>query len=218
VLYADDNPLEMVDFSKILNRVDQPFAACYNQTMNQVLRKRTLIDSCIFQIVQGDITKEEVDAIVNAANAHLQHGGGVAGVISRRGGPEIQQESDEWVRLHGPVSHSEPGYTSGGRLPCQYVIHAVGPVWGSGDEDEKLKEAVAGSLRLADHLGLRSISLPAISTGIFGYPKERAARVINDAVKGYFSTHEHSVVELVRLVLFDQATIDSFLEDWDANK
>jgi O-acetyl-ADP-ribose deacetylase (regulator of RNase III) len=109
--------------------------------MNQVLRARTLGDGCIFQIVQGDITKEEVDAIVNAANAHLQHGGGVAGVISRVGGPEIQQESDEWVRLHGPVNHSEPGYTGGGKLPCRYVIHALGPVWGSGDEDEKLKEA-----------------------------------------------------------------------------
>jgi O-acetyl-ADP-ribose deacetylase (regulator of RNase III) len=93
----------------------------------------------------------------------------------------------------------------------------VGPVWGSGDEDEKLKEAVIGSLRLADHLGLKSISLPAISTGIFGYPKERAARVINRAIEQYFSTHENSVIELVRLVLYDQASIDPFLEEWDAS-
>ena len=79
-----------------------------------------------FQIVQGDITQEAVDAIVNAANSHLQHGGGVAGVIVRQGGQAIQQESDAWVRAHGPVSHTEPAYTSAGRLPCKYVIHAVG--------------------------------------------------------------------------------------------
>ena len=81
------------------------------------------------EIVQGDITGETVDAIVNAANSHLQHGAGVAGAILRRGGYQIQQESLEWVRQHGPVTHAEPAYTSAGKLPCRYVIHAVGPVW-----------------------------------------------------------------------------------------
>lgn len=126
----------------------------------------------MLQLVEGDITTAKVDAIVNAANAHLQHGGGVAGIISRKGGPVIQRESDLWVREHGSVRHAEPAVTSGGSLPCRYVLHAVGPVWGEGDEDRKLAEAVTGSLRAADQLELTSIAFPAISTGIFGFPKE----------------------------------------------
>src|SRR3990172_8126392 len=110
--------------------------------MNIVLAERVLQTGQTVQIVQGDITVEGVDAIVNAANEHLQHGGGVAWAISNKGGPAIQQESDEWVREHGRVSHSHPAWTSGGRLPAKYVIHAVGPVWGDGDEDSKLESAV----------------------------------------------------------------------------
>ena len=87
---------------------------------------------------------------------YLQHGAGVAGAILRRGGPAIQRESDAWVQRHGPVSHAAPAWTSGGNLACRIVIHAVGPVWGDGDEDAKLAEAVTGSLRLADELGLAS--------------------------------------------------------------
>jgi O-acetyl-ADP-ribose deacetylase len=102
------------------------------------------------EITQGDLTEEQVDAIVNAANNQLAHGGGVAGAISRKGGPQIQAESSEWVRRHGPVSHDQPAYTSAGRLPARYVIHAVGPVWGAGDEDRKLEEAVRGSLETAE--------------------------------------------------------------------
>ena len=93
-----------------------------------VLKTHTFSGGQQLHLVQGDITQEEVGAIVNAANLHLQHGGGVAGIISRRGGPQIQQESDAWVREHGPVSHAKPAYTSGGDLPCRYVIHAVGPI------------------------------------------------------------------------------------------
>lgn len=84
------------------------------------------------EIAQGDITAEDVEAIVNAANAMLQHGGGVAGVISRKGGPQIQEESNAWVREHGPVTHANPAYTRAGRLPFRFIIHAVGPVWGEG--------------------------------------------------------------------------------------
>src|SRR5512147_2528060 len=122
--------------------------------MNQVLQEAVLPSGKRIQIVQGDITAESVDAIVNAANRHLQHGGGVAGAIVRKGGAGIQAESDAWVRAHGPVPYGEPAYTAAGRLPCRFVIHAVGPVWGEGQEDEKLTAAVAGSLRLADRLGL----------------------------------------------------------------
>ncbi len=128
-------------------------------------------------IAQGDLTQEPVDAIVNAANKHLAHGGGVAGAIVSKGGRSIQRESDDWVSQHGLVSHAEPAYTRAGSLPARYIIHAVGPVWGEGAEDTKLASAITGSLRRAEALGLESIAFPAISTGIFGFPKERAAHI-----------------------------------------
>jgi len=184
--------------------------------MNQILRQKAFPSGAKFQIVQGDITQEAVDAIVNAANSHLQHGGGVAGVIVRQGGQVIQQESDIWVRTHGPVSHAAPAYTSAGRLPCKYVIHAVGPIWGEGDEDTKLGAAVHATLKLADELELESISIPAISTGIFGFPKQRAAKIIFETIDKYLSDQPRSGLMQVRLTLFDRATIDLFLHSWDA--
>jgi O-acetyl-ADP-ribose deacetylase (regulator of RNase III) len=180
--------------------------------MNTVLKERTLPTGQSIQIVQGDITTEEVDAIVNAANEHLQHGGGVAWAISKRGGPTIQQESDEWIQAKGTVSHAHPAWTSGGLLPAKTVIHAVGPVWGDGDENMKLLAAVSGSLRVADELRLQSIAFPAISTGIFGFPKEQAAKVIFEAIEAYFSKTTSSGIKIVKLVLFDQSTIDAFLQ------
>lgn len=185
--------------------------------MNAILRQKTFPSGQEFQIVQGDITREAVDAIVNAANSRLQHGGGVAGVIVRRGGRQIQQESDRWVRVNGPVNHAEPAYTSAGKLPCRYVIHAVGPVWGEGEEDAKLGAAVSGSLRRADELDLASLSLPAISTGIFGFPKERAARIISETIEIYFAEKPESGLKLVRLTLLDQATVEVFLHVFDAD-
>ena len=181
--------------------------------MNTVLSERILPTQQTIQIVQGDITAESVDAIVNAANEHLQHGGGVAWAISKKGGATIQKESDEWIRQHGIVSHTHPAWTSGGLLPAKYVIHTVGPVWGDGDEDKKLSEAVTGSLRVADELMCASIALPAISTGIFGFPKERAAGIIFSAFEKYFETKK-SNLKLVKLTLFDQATVDVFIKSW----
>jgi putative ATPase len=180
--------------------------------MNTVLMERSLPTGQGIEIVQGDITVEEVDAIVNAANEHLQHGGGVAWAISKRGGPAIQKESDEWVRAKGPVSHAHPAWTSGGMLPAKYVIHAVGPVWSEGDEDAKLTDAVSGSLRVADELGLDSIAIPAISTGIFGFPKERAAKVILGSIETYFRENTSSGIKIIKLVLFDRSTADAFLQ------
>src|SRR5215216_2680471 len=181
--------------------------------MNSVLLEKILPSKQTIQIVQGDITMEEVDAIVNAANEYLQHGGGVARTISKKGGPAIQTESDAWVRHHGTVSHARPAWTSGGRLPAKYVIHTVGPVWGDGDEDGKLESAVIGSLQIADELKCSSIALPAISTGIYGFPKDRAARIILSAIKKYFGDHS-SGLKIVKLVLFDQATVDVFINQW----
>jgi O-acetyl-ADP-ribose deacetylase (regulator of RNase III) len=182
--------------------------------MNTVSAERVLSTNQTLQIVQGDITLEKVDAIVNAANEHLQHGAGVAGAIVRRGGEVIQRESNEWVRKHGPVSHDQPAWTSGGRLPAKYVLHAVGPVWGEGEEDVKLADAVTGSLRLADELKCSSISIPALSTGIFGFPKERAAEIIIKTIEVYFSQAPASGLKQVRLVLLDKASVDSFLKFW----
>ena len=183
----------------------------------QVLVERRIPTGQTLQIVQGDITAESTDAIVNAANAHLQHGAGVAGAIVRKGGLTIQRESDLWVRAHGPVSHAEPAWTSGGQLEAKYVIHAVGPVWGDGDEDAKLAAAIQGSLALADELHCESISLPALSTGIFGFPRDRAASLILSAIEEYFA-HHPSGIKLVRLVLFDTPTLDAFLGEWKARK
>ncbi len=183
--------------------------------MNRVCAERLLPGGQKLQIVQGDITGETSDAIVNAANEHLQHGAGVAGAIVRRGGLVVQQESDEWVQKHGPVSHAHPAWTSGGLLAAKYVIHAVGPVWGEGGEDDKLSAAVHGSLEVADQLKLSSLSLPALSTGIFGFPKERAAEIILRTIQNYFA-HHPSGVQSVRLVLFDEDTLQAFLSAWHA--
>lgn len=184
--------------------------------MNELLCEYKFASGSQLQLVRGDITEEKVDAIVNAANAYLQHGGGVAGAIVRKGGPQIQAESNRWVQVHGPVSHSTPAYTGSGNLPCRYVVHAVGPVWGEGGEDHKLDQAVAGALRLAEALGLSSLAFPAISTGIFGFPKHRAAQVMLRAIGKYYRESPQSGVKLVRLILFDEDTITTYLTEWQA--
>ena len=186
--------------------------------MNQVLCEMEFPSGQLLQIVEGDITEERVDAIVNPANANLIHGGGVAGLIVRKGGSEIQVESNDWIKRHGPVRHAEPAYTGAGKLPCHYIIHAVGPVWGEGDEDEKLATAVMGSLKVAESLRLESLALPAISTGLFGFPIERAAEIIYNAVEDYFTDKLDSGIRCVRLTLYDQPIIEAFLDIWRAEK
>ena len=181
--------------------------------MNTLLVEHTFPAGQTIQIVQGDITIEEVDAIVNAANEFLQHGGGVARTISTKGGSTIQKESNAWVLQHGRVSHARPAWTSGGNLPVKYVIHAVGPVWGDGDEDSKLESVVTGSLRVADELECSSMAMPAISTGIFGFPKDRAAGIIFSAIEKYFVENSSGLIT-VRLALYDQPTVDVFIKSW----
>lgn len=182
--------------------------------MNTLLAERILQTGQTIQIVQGDITIEEVDAIVNAANEYLQHGGGVARIISKKGGATIQNESNAWVLKHGRVPHARPAWTSGGLLPTKYVIHAVGPVWGDGDEDNKLESAVMGSLGVADELKCSSIALPAISTGIYGFPKERAAEIIFSAIENYFADNSTSGLRTIKLILYDGPTVEIFLKSW----
>jgi O-acetyl-ADP-ribose deacetylase (regulator of RNase III) len=135
---------------------------------------RATVGNSILELVDGDITEMDTEAIVNAANAQLILGGGVAGAIRKKGGPIIQQQCNKigGTFVGGAV------ITAGGNLKAKYVIHAVGPRMGEGDEDEKLKNATLNSLKLADQKGIKSISLPAISTGIFGFPIDRCAEIM----------------------------------------
>jgi O-acetyl-ADP-ribose deacetylase (regulator of RNase III) len=132
------------------------------------------VDKTQLELVEGDLTDLEADAIVNAANEDLQLGAGVAGAIRQRGGASIQEECNRIG--HTPVGTAV--MTGAGNLKARQVIHAVGPRMGEGDEDKKLASAVRSALALADRRGLKSIALPAISTGIFGFPMERAARIM----------------------------------------
>jgi O-acetyl-ADP-ribose deacetylase len=181
-----------------------------------VVFERTLPSGHVVRLRQGDLTEERVDAIVNAANAHLQLGGGLAGAIRRRGGPEIQVECDAWVRSHGLAGHDRPGLTGPGRLPCRAVIHAVGPVWGSGDEDGKLARAYRSALELAERERHRSIALPSISTGIFGFPVERAAPIAVRTIREFCGGHADSALREIRFTIIDAPTVGAFrraLED-----
>jgi O-acetyl-ADP-ribose deacetylase (regulator of RNase III) len=182
--------------------------------MATIVAEHDLTSGQIVRLIHGDLTEEKVDAIVNAANAHLVHSGGVAGAIVRKGGQEIQIESDTWMRDHGSVPHERPAITSAGRLPCRYVIHAVGPVWGEGDEDAKLRSAVIGSLALADEKSLTSLAFPAISTGIFGFPKDRGARVILEAIVDYFNDRLDSSLSEVHITLIDEPSVTIFADEF----
>jgi O-acetyl-ADP-ribose deacetylase (regulator of RNase III) len=182
--------------------------------VNEVLLERVLPSGVTIELAKGDITNDDSEAIVNAANSRLMHGAGVAGAITRAGGPVIREESDAWVHQHGLVDHAHPAWTSGGKLTAKYVIHAVGPVWGEGAEDQKLASAAEGSLEVADELDLKSVAFPAISTGIFGFPKERAARVMLSALGAYFARRK-SGIHRVRVVLFDEPTLQAFRTVWD---
>jgi len=156
------------------------------------------------EVVRGDLTAQAVDAIVNAANSGLQHGGGVAGAIVRRGGESIQRESDALA----PVPVGGAVVTGAGRLPCRFVIHAVGPVWGERDEEAKLRAAVSAALARAEERGLESVAVPAISTGIFGYPKAKGCRVIVETVIARLEAG--GSLRLVRLVAIDEETARHF--------
>jgi O-acetyl-ADP-ribose deacetylase (regulator of RNase III) len=158
--------------------------------------------------VLGDLTAERVDAIVNAANSNLVHGGGLAGAIVARGGAVIQDES------HGlaPIATGKAVATSAGALPCRWVIHAVGPVWGSGDEETSLRSAVRASLDCAAELGATSIALSAISTGIFGYPKKDGTATIVAEVRTWLDAHPDSWLMTVRFTAFDELTAELFAD------
>ena len=162
------------------------------------------INNCSLELVKGDITEMETDAIVNAANARLILGGGVAGAIRKKGGPTIQEECNKigGTFVGGAV------ITTGGNLKAKHVIHAVGPRMGEGDEDQKLKNATRNSLKVADENNLKSISFPAISTGIFGYPLDRCAEIMLSETINYLKGE--TGLQRVVFCLFDQKAYDVF--------
>ncbi|MFQ5449821.1 MAG: macro domain-containing protein [Nitrospinaceae bacterium] len=156
------------------------------------------------ELIQGDITESATQAIVNAANSNLILGGGVAGAIRRKGGPVIQQECN----AHGPCPVGEAAVTSGGALKAKFVIHAVGPRWGEGDEENKLRDAALNSLKRAEEKEIESITFPAISTGIFGFPLELAARILLQTVKEYLLGT--TKIKRVVFALFDRKSMAVF--------
>ena len=144
-------------------------------------------------LLQGDITEMDTDAIVNAANKDLVLGAGVAGAIRSKGGPSIQEECN---RIGGALVGGA-AITTGGNLKARYVIHAVGPRMGEGDEDRKLADATSNSLNLAQEKGLKSIAFPAISTGIFGFPKDRCARIMLSTVAETLKKEETALEKVI---------------------
>ena len=163
----------------------------------------------------GDITKEDVDAIVNAANSSLMGGGGVDGAIHRAGGPEILRECKEIRATQYPegLPTGEAVITTAGKMAARHVIHTVGPVYGRGGKEktEQLAACYRNSLTLAAKKGLRTIAFPAISTGVYGYPLEEAARGSSQAVAKFLDS-DSSIVE-VRLVFFSPSDAEIFLKN-----
>ena len=157
-------------------------------------------------MVRGDLLAQPVDAIVNAANGHLAHGGGVAGVIARAAGPALQAESDRVVSQRGPFPAGAAVVTGAGRLPFKGVIHAVGPRHGEGDEEEKLVQALSAAFALASRQGWESVAFPAVSSGIFAVPPEICARA-------YVRAARASPLRTMRLCLRDQPVIDAVLKE-----
>jgi len=166
----------------------------------------TLAGKTRFTLVQGDITQQRVDAIVNAANSSLMGGGGVDGAIHRAGGPAILEECKRIVAERGCLPPGQAVITTGGRLPARYVIHTVGPIWrgGRSGEEETLASAYRESLALALQRGLKSVAFPSISTGAYGYPLELAAATALQTVLGFLE--QGTGFEEVRFVLYDGAT------------
>lgn len=174
--------------------------------------KEKKLNGKFLRLVSGDITEREVDAIVNAANSHLQHGGGVAGAIVRKGGQVIQEESDRIGFT--PVGHSV--LTGSGKLSCKAVIHTVGPRMGEGDEDTKLKSAVNSALLLATEKGFKSVSMPAISSGIFGFPKDRCAIILVRESARFLKNNPSSSLETVEFCIYDAETFTFFKAEFES--
>jgi O-acetyl-ADP-ribose deacetylase (regulator of RNase III) len=173
--------------------------------------QKVTINGATLSVIKGDITRQSTDAIVNAANSSLMGGGGVDGAIHRAGGSAILEECKQIVARQGRLSTGQAVITTGGNLPAKHVIHTVGPVWQGGGkgEEELLASAYRESLKLATEHGLSSVSFPSISTGAYGYPVERAAKVALQTVASFLNQGPASIKEVV-IVLFDSRTYDNY--------
>ena len=171
--------------------------------MEVLIKNRTL------RLVEGDITEQDTDAIVNAANQHLQLGSGVAGAIRRKGGSSIQRECDDIGAC--PVGGAV--ITGGGDLKARHVIHAVGPFGSDPSANDLLASATRSSLQVADENGLTSITFPAISTGVFGFPMDLAAEIMLSTICEYLESEEESTLKLVVCCLYGQEAFDIFASE-----
>ncbi|MDF1595806.1 MAG: macro domain-containing protein [Acidimicrobiia bacterium] len=162
------------------------------------------------RVVQGDLTEQDVDAVVNAANEQLQHGGGVAAAMVRAGGVVVQEESDTWVREHGPLEPGGAAVTGAGDMPAQWIIHVAGPRFSAGRDNETLlRAAVAAALSAAAGAGATSVAMPAISAGIFGYPLTEATNLIADTCRKWVASHP-GIFQEIRLVGYQAETAAAF--------
>lgn len=168
------------------------------------------VGSNTISLVQGDITKEATDAIVNAANSSLMGGGGVDGAIHRAGGSQILAECKQIVAQQGRLPTGEAVITTGGDLPAKHVIHTVGPVWrgGTQNEPELLKNCYLNSLKLAQEKGLETVAFPSISTGVYSYPVDKAAQIAIPAVMDFLESGND--ISEVKFVLFDSGTYRAY--------
>ncbi len=195
-------------------------------------RQLNLGNNKVIKLVNGDMTDRHVDAIVNTANSYLKHGGGVAVAIVRKGGRIIQDESDKIIAKMGIVSVGSAVITTAGKLPCKAVIHAVGPRMGEGNEDYKLRKAVRSSLLLASENGFKSVSMPAISSGIFGFPKDRCAKILVEESKTFLQDSNNddddddygnsnnnnntiSALDIIEFCIYDNETLNWFKNQFD---
>ena len=163
------------------------------------------------EVVHGDIVNEEVGAITNAANEELWLGGGVAGAINDRAGPEVNLHCKEYVRMNGKVPVGGAIATGAGQLRCTFIIHAVGPTYRQGQpNDEMLRQTIISVLRQAEELGIESVSIPAISSGIYGFPTHECANIMFTVLGEYLQEHIHTCLRQVRFTNIDKDTVDNF--------
>ena len=174
-------------------------------TTTQLIDEIRMSNDKIIRLMKGDITDQNVDVIVNPANSYLQHGGGVAAAIVRKGGKTIQKESDKIGFV--PVGSSV--ITLSGNLPCQAIIHTVGPKMGEGNEDFKLSKSIQSCLSLASDNSYKSISIPAISSGIFGFPKDRCPNILLDECIKFLQNNNTSL-KTIEFCIIDYETLNLF--------
>lgn len=170
-----------------------------------------------FSVVVGDLLKEPVDCIVNAANGMLAHGGGVAAAIARAAGSRLVRDGDRIVREHGAIPTGGAVVTTAGDLPFKGVVHAVGPRMGQGEEEEKLVKALESSFLLAQEKGWESLSFPGISSGIFAVPHDLCARAYIRAVRQFFTAHPDTPLRAIRLCLFEGPLLDAVKREMETN-